>query len=78
MGRRSERADYASEAVVLWRPEQGEKLPEAAEGELERLKASANGAPERVLVPWKPYPGTGPARDWAWMLLVAHPAVSAQ
>src|SRR5690349_4278939 len=64
-------ADYASEAIVLWRPGQGEKLPEAAEGELERLKANANGAPERVLVPWKPYPGTGPARDWAWMLLVA-------
>ena len=71
-------ADYASEAIVLWRPGQGEKLPEAAEGELERLKANANGATERVLVPWKPYPGTGPARDWAWMLLVAQPAGSAQ
>ena len=46
-------------------------MPEAAEGELERLKANANGAPEKILVPWKPYPGTGPARNWAWMLLVA-------
>jgi len=66
-------ADYRSETVVLWRPEQGEKLPKAAEGELERLKESPKGTPERVLVPWKPYPGKGQARNWAWMLLVANP-----
>ncbi len=64
-------ADYKSEAIVLWRPEQGKKLPKAAEGELERLKASAKGSPEQVLVPWTPYPGTGASRNWDWMLLVA-------
>ena len=66
-------ADYQSEAVVLWRPEQGEKLPKAVESELDRLKASPKGSPEKILVPWKPYPGTGAARNWAWMLLVANP-----
>jgi hypothetical protein len=65
--------DFKSEAVVLWRPEQGKEMPKAAEAELERLKASTEGSPEKVLVPWKPYPGTGQARDWAWMLLVAKP-----
>lgn len=67
-------ADYQSEAVVIWRPEQGEKLPKAAESELERLKANLKGSPEKILVPWKPYPGAGAARNWAWMLLVAKPA----
>jgi hypothetical protein len=67
-------ADYDSEAIVLWRPEQGDEMPKAAASELERLKASAKGAPERLQVPWKPYPGTGAARNWAWMLLVANPA----
>jgi hypothetical protein len=66
--------DGRSEAVVLWRPEQGDKMPKMAEAELERLKASPKGPPERVQVPWKPYPGTGPERRWDWMLLRADPA----
>jgi hypothetical protein len=65
--------DYRSETVVVWRPEQGKEMPKAAEDELERLKAKAEGSPEKVLVPWMPYPGTGNLRDWAWMLLVAEP-----
>jgi len=67
-------ADYRSETVVLWRPEQGGDMPRAAAGELERLKASPKVGAEKILVPWKPYPGTGQARNWAWMLLVAKPA----
>ena len=70
-------ADYASEAVVLWRPEQGAGRPKEAEGELARIKASAEGAPEKVKAPWQPYPSTAPEREWEWMILVAHPAVAA-
>jgi 4-amino-4-deoxy-L-arabinose transferase-like glycosyltransferase len=69
-------ADYQSETVVLWRPEQGDDMPKAAQSDLERLRASPKGAPERVLVPWTPYPRTGLARDWAWMLQVAKPSGS--
>jgi hypothetical protein len=65
--------DYRSETIVLWRPEQGKQMPKLARDELEVLKAKADGSPEKVLVPWKPFPGNGKARDWAWMLLVAKP-----
>ncbi len=70
-------ADHASEAIVLWRPEQGEERPKKAEGELARLNASADAAPAKVVVPWQPYPSTVPERNWVWMILVAHPAVAA-
>ena len=70
-------ADCAPEAVVLWRPEQGAGRPKEAEGELARIKASAEGAPEKVKAPWQPYPSTAPEREWEWMILVAHPAVAA-
>jgi hypothetical protein len=65
--------DYTSEAVVLWRPEQGDEMPKEANDELERLKARADGSPERVDVPWTPYPGTGTAQTWSWMLLMTKP-----
>jgi hypothetical protein len=66
--------DYRAETVVLWRPEQGDDMPKAAQSELERLKVRPEGAPEQVMVPWKPFPGTGPAQDWGWMLQVARPS----
>ncbi len=50
--------DGRSEAVVIWRSEQGGTVPKIAEGELERLKATPQGAAERIEVLWQPYPPT--------------------
>lgn len=66
-------ADARSEALVIWRPEQGEHMPKAAQGELDRLKARPKGAPERIVVPWQPYPPTSKPRDWAWMIQIFVP-----
>jgi hypothetical protein len=65
--------DGRSEAVVIWRPEQGGTVPKIAEGELERLKATPQGAAERIEVPWQPYPPTAKPKKWAWMIQVASP-----
>jgi hypothetical protein len=65
--------DAHSEAVVIWRPEQGERMPKPAQGEIDRLKASPKGAPERIKVPWQPYPPTTKPRDWTWMIQLFAP-----
>ena len=65
--------DGRSEAVVIWRSEQGGTVPKIAEGELERLKATPQGAAERIEVLWQPYPPTAKPKNWAWMIQVASP-----
>ncbi|HZP08659.1 glycosyltransferase family 39 protein [Methyloceanibacter sp.] len=65
--------DARSEAVVIWRPEQGEDMPAIAQGELDRLKASPKGAAERIEVPWQPYPATSKPKEWAWMIQLFAP-----
>ncbi len=67
-------ADARSEAVVIWRPEQGTKVPKVARGEIDRLKASPDGAPERITVPWQPYPRTSKPKTWDWMIQMLSPA----
>jgi hypothetical protein len=56
--------DGRSEAVVIWRSEQGGTVPKIAEGELERLKATPQGAAERIEVLWQPYPPTAKPKKW--------------
>src|SRR5262249_23463641 len=65
--------DVRSEAVVIWRPEQGETVPKMAQDELERLKATPKGAAERIEVPWQPYPPTAKPQNWSWMIQMASP-----
>jgi hypothetical protein len=48
-------------------------MPDKAQAELDRLAGSIAVAPERVTVPWQPYPPGAPEREWQWMIVVADP-----
>jgi hypothetical protein len=49
-------------------------MPDEAQAELDRVAGSTTVAPERVTVPWQPYPPGSPERVWQWMIVVADPA----
>jgi 4-amino-4-deoxy-L-arabinose transferase-like glycosyltransferase len=65
-------ADSSSKLAVVWR--RGVDMPDKAQAELDRLAGSVTVAPERVTVPWQPYPPGSPKREWEWMIVVADPA----
>jgi hypothetical protein len=66
--------DLSSKVAVVWRKPDESKLPAEAEPELVRIAGSATVTPERILVPWQPYPPTSAKRVWEWMVVVADPA----
>jgi 4-amino-4-deoxy-L-arabinose transferase-like glycosyltransferase len=65
-------ADSSSKLAVVWRD--GVDMPDTAQAELDRLAGRTTAAPERVTVPWQPYPPDSPERVWEWMIVVANPA----
>lgn len=65
-------ADSSSKLAVVWR--RGVDIPDEAQAELDRLAGSITVTPERVTVPWQPYPPGSPKREWEWMIVVADPA----
>jgi hypothetical protein len=67
-------ADLSSKAVVIWRKGEAKALPKGAELELARIAAPATTTPERLEIPWQPYPSTSPQRIWTWVVVVADPA----
>jgi hypothetical protein len=65
-------ADLSSKVAVVWRkPEQG-SLPAEAEPEFAKIAGNAAATPERLCIPWQPYPST--EQVWEWMVVVADPA----
>jgi hypothetical protein len=67
-------ADLSSKVAVVWRkPEQG-PLPAEAEPEFAKIAGNAAATPERLSIPWQPYPPTSAERVWEWMVVVADPA----
>ena len=67
-------ADLASKAIVIWRNGEAKILPDGAEQELAKIAAQATAPPERLEIPWQPYPSTSPQRIWTWVVVVAAPA----
>ena len=58
----------------MWRkPEQG-PLPAEAEPEFAKIAGNAAATPERLRIPWQPYPSTSAKRVWEWIVVVADPA----
>jgi hypothetical protein len=53
--------------------EQG-PLPAKAEPEFAKIAGNAAVTPERLHIPWQPYPSTSAERVWEWMAIVADPA----
>jgi hypothetical protein len=70
-------ADLISEAVVIWRKGGAEELPDGAERELTRIGASIASKPDRVEIPWQPYPRTSAERSWTWIVADAKPMAEA-
>jgi hypothetical protein len=67
-------ADLSSKVAAVWRkPEQG-PLPAEAEPEFAKIAGNATATPERLRIPWQPYPSTSAERAWEWMVVVADPA----
>jgi hypothetical protein len=67
-------ADLSAKVAVVWRAARGKGLPRAAQAELSRIAgADVTVTPERVSVPWQPYPPGSAERVWEWMVVVAEP-----
>jgi len=67
------RSDLPPKVAVVWREGQGTRLSKEAREELARTVESLNATPERIRIPWKPYPPSSAERAWEWMV-VAHSA----
>jgi hypothetical protein len=68
-------ADLSSKAVVIWRKGETQVLPDGAESELARIGGHVAATPERLEIPWQPYPSMSAERVWTWMVVVADSAV---
>jgi hypothetical protein len=47
-------------------------LPAEVEPEFAKIAGNAAATPERLCIPWQPYPST--EQVWEWMVVVADPA----
>jgi hypothetical protein len=68
------RADAGSQVAVVWREGKGSHLSKEVERELSKIVSGLAETPERVRIPWRPYPPTSGERVWEWMVVVANTA----
>jgi Dolichyl-phosphate-mannose-protein mannosyltransferase len=66
-------ADLSSKVAVVWRKGIESGLPKEAKSELARIAGNVTVTPERVSIPWKPYPAASAERVWEWVIVVADP-----
>ena len=66
-------SDVLSKVAVVWRGEAGSRLPQGAKAELAPIAGDLTVTPERVSVPWSPYPPGSAQRVWVWMMVIADP-----
>jgi hypothetical protein len=59
---------------VIWRKEETQALPDGAESELAKIGGRVAATPERLEIPWQPYPSTSAERVWTWMVVVVDSA----
>jgi lipopolysaccharide core galacturonosyltransferase RgtB len=65
--------DHQAKVAVVWRKGPDQSLPQEAEGEFAKLAAAAAVTPERVSIPWQPYPPGSAKRHWDWVIVVSDP-----
>lgn len=63
-------ADLTSRVAVVWRKG---RLPKDAESEFASIAGKVAVTPERVVVPWQPYPPGSAERKWMWEIVIADP-----
>jgi len=68
--------DLSSKIAVVWRKQDDGKLPKDVERELARIAGDVAVTPERLRIPWQPYPSTAAERIWEWTVVVADPSPS--
>lgn len=66
-------ADLTAKVAVVWRKGPDNRLPKEATSEFARIAGKFDATPERVRVPWQPYPPGSAERIWDWVILVADP-----
>ncbi|HEX2448267.1 MAG TPA: glycosyltransferase family 39 protein [Methyloceanibacter sp.] len=66
-------ADLASKVAVVWRKGSDRRLPKEAQSEFEKVAGGMAVTPERVRVPWQPFPPGSAGRVWDWVIVVADP-----
>jgi hypothetical protein len=66
--------DLTSKVAVVWRKGSESRLPKEAESEFAKIAGKVTVAPERLRVPWKPFPPSSSERVWEWVIVVADPA----
>ena len=65
--------DLTSKVAVVWRKGSEKRLPKEAKNEFARIAGKVAVTPERVVVPWQPYPPGSAERKWIWEIVVADP-----
>jgi hypothetical protein len=65
--------DLTSKVAVVWRKESDRRLPKETLAEFSKIAGSLAVTPERVVVPWQPYPPGAAEREWIWQIVVADP-----
>jgi hypothetical protein len=66
-------ADFTSKVAVVWRKGIESSVPKEVKRELARIAGNATAVPERVNIPWKPYPLTSAEHIWDWVIVVVDP-----
>jgi hypothetical protein len=64
--------DYSANAAVVWNEAEGTGVLKHAKRRLAALGLKDLPEPERIAVPWQPFPSTTAERTWTWMVLVAN------
>ena len=65
--------DLTSKVAVVWRKESDRRLPKETLAEFSKIAGSLAVTPERVVVPWQPYPPGAAEREWIWQIVVTDP-----
>ncbi len=66
-------SDLTSKVAVVWRKGSESRLPKETAGEFSKIAGTVAVTPERVVVPWQPYPPGTAERNWIWEIVVADP-----
>jgi Dolichyl-phosphate-mannose-protein mannosyltransferase len=66
-------SDLTSKVAVVWRKGSDKRLPKETESEFNKIAGEVTVAPERVVVPWQPYPPSAAERKWTWEIVVTDP-----
>lgn len=66
--------DHSAKVAVVWRKGSDKRLPKEAEGEFAKIAGNTAVTPERLRVPWQPYPPGSAEQVWDWVIVVADPA----